>query len=76
LQAEEVGYFENIGLKHEGTKVQGFVQLTGRDSTEVIFRMDYTTFHKGDNPAVTQQPPAKMPPTITELLAILNANRL
>lgn len=72
LLAEEVGQFENPGLKNEGTRVQGFVQLSSRD--EVIHRIDYNTFYKGDNAAL-RDPATKTPPAIAQLIAIMNSQR-
>lgn len=72
LLAEEVGQFENIGLKNAGTRVQGFVQLTTRD--DIVHRIDYNTFYKGDNPAL-REPAGKTPPALAQLIAILSAER-
>lgn len=70
--AEEVGVFENIGLKIEGIRTQGYVQIT--DVEGVTYRIDYQSDSKE-----AYIPPrgeaARVPPTIVKLLALLESHK-
>lgn len=67
--AEEFGQFENIGLRSEGVKSQGYFQYTAPEG--VAFRIDYTSQAKGPFAYVPGEPTLKTPPTILKLLTFV-----
>lgn len=75
ILAEEVGTFENIGLKTEGVRSQGFVQIT-EPITGVTYRIDYQTDSKDAYiPRGDGREAPRMPPTIIKLLALLESHK-
>lgn len=73
ILAEEVGTFQNIGLKTEGVRAQGYVQITDNDG--ISYRIDYQT--EGRNAYV---PPARgeaprTPPSIVKLLSLMELHK-
>jgi hypothetical protein len=74
ILAEEVGTFENIGLKTEGVRAQGYVQITDpRDG--VTYRIDYQSDIKDPYVARGNREVLRTPPTIVKLLALLEAHK-
>lgn len=70
--AEEVGVFENIGLKTEGIRTQGYVQITDREG--VTYRIDYQSDSKEAYiPRGVEAP--RVPPTIVKMLALLESHK-
>lgn len=72
ILAEEVGSFENFGLKNEGVRAQGSVQIT--DPAGVVYRIDYQTDSKDAYiPRVGEAP--RTPPSIVKLLSLLESHK-
>lgn len=72
--AEEVGTFENIGLKTEGVRSQGFVQITDVDG--VTYRIDYQSDSKDAHvPRGAGREAPRTPPTIIKLLSLLESHK-
>ena len=73
ILAEEVGTFENIGLKTEGVRSQGFVQIT--DPEGITFRIDYQVDSKDAYVPRNNGEAPRTPPTIIKLLALLEQHK-
>lgn len=74
IQAEEVGTFENIGLKNEGVRMVGSVQIT--DPQGVSFRIDYKADSKDAFvPRGDGREPPRTPPSIVKLLALMESHK-
>lgn len=72
ILAEEVGTFQNIGLKNEGVRVQGYVQIT--DTNGVTFRIDYQSDQKEAYIPPRGEAP-RTPPSIVKLLSLLDLHK-
>lgn len=73
ILAEEVGTFNNYGLKNEGLRTQGSVQIT--DVTGVVYRIDYQTDTKDAYIPRTAGEAPKTPPSIVKLLSLLESHK-
>lgn len=72
ILAEEVGTFENFGLKNEGVRAQGSVTI--KDLEGVVFRIDYQTDSKDAYiPRAGEAP--RTPPSIVKLLSLLESHK-
>jgi hypothetical protein len=71
--AEETGVFESIGLRHEGTRITGTVQITDRDG--VIYKINYQADTKEPYIARGGREAERVPPTIARLLALLETHK-
>lgn len=72
--AEEVGVFENIGLKNEGVRSQGSVVIT--DPQGVSFRIDYQVDSKDAYvPRGDGREPPRTPPSLVKLLALMESHK-
>lgn len=73
VNAEEIGTFENVGLRHEGQKINGQVIITDRDG--VLYKINYQVesreayIHRGSREA------ERVPPTIARLLALMESHK-
>lgn len=73
ILAEEVGTFLNIGLKTEGVRAQGYVQIT--DNNGVSYRIDYQTEGRDAYvPPIRGEAP-RTPPSIVKLLSLLELHK-
>lgn len=74
ILAEEVGTFENVGLKTEGIRAQGYVQIT--DPQGVSFRIDYQADSKDAYiPRGDGREAPRTPPSIVKLLALMELHK-
>lgn len=74
IKAEEVGTFENIGLKTGGVRTQGYVQITDVDG--IVYRIDYQTESKDAYvPKGSAGEAPRTPPTIIKLLSLLESHK-
>lgn len=71
ILAEEVGTFENIGLKQEGVRTQGYVQIT--DTNGISYRIDYQTDSK--DAYIPRGEAPRIPPSIVKLLSLLESRK-
>jgi Insect cuticle protein len=72
IVAEEVGTFKNIGLRNEGVRTVGYVEIT--DPEGVSFRIDYQADSKDAYITPRGEAP-RTPPSIIKLLALLEAHK-
>jgi len=71
--AEEAGTFENIGLRNEGIRAQGYVTITDREG--VKFRIDYQADSKDAYIPRGSREVNRVPPSIVKLLALLESHK-
>lgn len=64
--------FENIGLKNEGARIQGYVQVTDIDG--VTYRIDYQSDSKEAYIPPRGEAP-RIPPAIVKLLSLLESHK-
>lgn len=73
ILAEEVGTFQNIGLKNEGVRVQGYVQITDTDG--VSYRIDYQSDSKEVYIPPRGGEAPRTPPALVKLLSLLELHK-
>lgn len=73
VNAEEIGTFENVGLRHEGQKINGQVIITDRDG--VLYKINYQVESREAYIPRGSREAERVPPTIARLLALMESHK-
>lgn len=73
VNAEEIGTFENVGLRHEGQKINGQVIITDREG--VLYKINYQVESREAYIPRGSREAERVPPTIARLLALMETHK-
>lgn len=73
VNAEEIGTFENVGLRHEGQKINGQVIITDREGA--LYKINYQVESREAYIPRGSREAERVPPTIARLLALMESHK-